>query len=90
MTSTPEFSRPVPLGRLGVEPFRQEIAANEAERAALARRFDLLALDRLSAVVEHVLPVPSGFQVTFAATVETDAGPKPACAAQVLYRFIGP
>jgi uncharacterized metal-binding protein YceD (DUF177 family) len=56
MTSTaqPEFSRLVPLGRLGVEPFRQEIAASEAERAALAQRFDLVALDRLSAVVELV------------------------------------
>ena len=44
---------------------------------------------RLSAVVEKVEPVPSGFQVALAATVECDAGPKPACAAQVLYRFYG-
>jgi acyl dehydratase len=44
---------------------------------------------RLTAVVEKVEPVPSGFQVALAATVECDAGPKPACAAQVLYRFIG-
>ncbi|MFI4948679.1 MAG: YceD family protein [Alphaproteobacteria bacterium] len=35
-----------------MEPFRQEISATEAERAALARRFDLVALDRLSATVE--------------------------------------
>lgn len=49
-----EFSRPVPLTRVGPEPHRQEIAANEAERAALARRFDLVALDRLSAQVELV------------------------------------
>jgi hypothetical protein len=34
--------------------------------------------------------VPSGFQAALAATVETDAGPKPACAARVLYRFYGP
>ena len=56
MTSTapPEFSRLVPLARLGAEPFRQEIAANDAERAALARRFDLLALGRLSAEVELI------------------------------------
>ena len=39
----PEFSRRVPLARLGPEPFRQDIAAGEAERDALARRFDLVA-----------------------------------------------
>ena len=50
----PEFSRLVPLARLGPEPFRQEMAATEAERAALARRFDLPAVDRLSAEVELV------------------------------------
>lgn len=50
----PEFSRRVPLTRLGGEPFRQEIAANEAECAALARRFDLVAVGRLAAVVELV------------------------------------
>jgi uncharacterized metal-binding protein YceD (DUF177 family) len=55
MTSTaPEFSRLVPLARLGAEPFRQEIAATDAERAALARRFDLPVVDRLSAEVELV------------------------------------
>src|SRR5438067_12163459 len=50
--SRPEFSRIVPLAQLGAEPFRQEIAATEAERDALARRFGLLALDRLMAEVE--------------------------------------
>jgi uncharacterized metal-binding protein YceD (DUF177 family) len=50
----PEFSRIVPLVQLGAEPFRQEIAASEAEREALARRFDLLALDRLAAEIELV------------------------------------
>ena len=53
-TATPEFSRPVALARLGAEPFRQDISASETERAALARRFDLLALDRLCARVELV------------------------------------
>lgn len=51
MTS-PEFSRRIPLARIGPEPFRQEIAATEAEREALARRFDLVSLDRLTAEVE--------------------------------------
>ncbi len=53
-TAAPEFSRPIPLARLGAERFRQQIAATAAERAALARRFDLIALDRLSAGVELV------------------------------------
>ena len=52
--SAPEFSRPVPLSRVGTEPFRQEISATIGERAALARRFDLVSLDRLDAVVELV------------------------------------
>lgn len=54
MSAAPEFSRPVPLARVGVEPYRQRISATEAERAALARRFDLISLDRLDAVVELV------------------------------------
>jgi uncharacterized metal-binding protein YceD (DUF177 family) len=53
-TPAPEFSRLVPLARLGAAPFDRDIAATEAERAALARRFDLLALDRLCARVALV------------------------------------
>jgi len=53
-TATPEFSRRVPLARLGPAPFRQDIAASEDERRALARRFGLVALDRLCAAVELV------------------------------------
>ena len=40
------------LARIGAEPFRQQISATDAERAALARRFDLVSLDRLEAAVE--------------------------------------
>lgn len=47
----PEFSRPVAVASLGAEPFSQEIEAAAAEREALARRFGLVALDRLTAVV---------------------------------------
>jgi uncharacterized metal-binding protein YceD (DUF177 family) len=50
--AAPEFSRLVPLTRLGPEPFRQDIAASEDERAALARRLGLVSLDRLAASVE--------------------------------------
>lgn len=49
-----EFTRPVSLARLGGEPFRQHIAADGEERGALARRFDLVSLDRLEADVELV------------------------------------
>jgi uncharacterized metal-binding protein YceD (DUF177 family) len=48
----PEFSRPVPLTRFASRPFRQEIAATEAERVALAKRFALVSLDSLTATVE--------------------------------------
>ena len=44
---------------------------------------------RLTAAVEKVEQVPAGYQVAIAATVECDAGHKPACAARVLYRFLG-
>ncbi len=47
----PEFSRLVPLARVGAAPFVQEIAATEAECATLAARFGLLGLDRLTARV---------------------------------------
>jgi acyl dehydratase len=45
---------------------------------------------RLTAAVERVEPVPAGYQLTIAATVECDAAGKPACAARNLYRFLGP
>jgi uncharacterized metal-binding protein YceD (DUF177 family) len=48
----PEFSRKVPLTRVGSQPFRQEIAATKAERMALAKRFALISLDRFEATVE--------------------------------------
>ncbi len=54
MSGTPEFSRRVKLARIGAEPYRQRISASEDERAALARRFDLVSLDRLDAAVELI------------------------------------
>ena len=47
----PEFSRPVRIDTLGAQPRELKLAAEPAERAALARRFGLLALDRLEAEV---------------------------------------
>ena len=47
----PEFTRPVDVGRLPPGGAVYELEATPAERVALARRFDLLALDRLEAEV---------------------------------------
>ena len=44
-----EFSRSLALDRIGTTQHREEIAATEKERADLARRFDLIALDSLTA-----------------------------------------
>lgn len=48
----PEFSRPVRIDTLGSAPRRITVEADAGERAALARRFGLLALDRLAADAE--------------------------------------
>ena len=45
----PEFSRPLPLGLVGPEGRREVLEADEAERAALARRFGIPAIERLRA-----------------------------------------
>jgi uncharacterized metal-binding protein YceD (DUF177 family) len=49
MSAAPEFSRPVRLDTLGEGALGQSIAATEAERAALARRFDLQTIALLEA-----------------------------------------
>jgi uncharacterized metal-binding protein YceD (DUF177 family) len=46
---SPEFSRPLRVDSLGTAPRIVAIGANEAERAAIATRFDLMAVDRLEA-----------------------------------------
>lgn len=47
----PEFSRLIPVDRLSETEIVEEITATPEERAALARRFGLQDLDRLSATV---------------------------------------
>jgi uncharacterized metal-binding protein YceD (DUF177 family) len=47
--TAPEFSRPVRLDSLGDEPRQMRVEAEAAERAGLARRFGLVAIDRLAA-----------------------------------------
>jgi uncharacterized metal-binding protein YceD (DUF177 family) len=45
----PEFSRPVRIDTIGEGPRRLGVEAEEVERINLARRFGLLAIDRLAA-----------------------------------------
>lgn len=52
MSMAPEFSRPVRLDMLGSAPHALHLVADEAERAALAQRFGLVAIDRLEAEAE--------------------------------------
>jgi uncharacterized metal-binding protein YceD (DUF177 family) len=46
---TPEFSRPIRIDTLGGEARSLAVEAGEAERVDLARRFGLVAIDRLAA-----------------------------------------
>jgi uncharacterized metal-binding protein YceD (DUF177 family) len=47
--TVPEFSRPVRIDTIGEGPRRLGVEAEEVERINLARRFGLVALDRLAA-----------------------------------------
>ena len=60
MSDSVEFHRPLDVFRLPADGASRKIAAKAEERAALAKRFGLLTLDRLEAEVA-VEPVPGGF-----------------------------
>lgn len=49
MSAAPEFSRPRRLDTIGQGDATTRIEAEESERAALARRFDLIGVERLAA-----------------------------------------
>ncbi len=54
MTTTnalPEFSHTTPLSEIGLKAVHHTLRASDSERAALAKRFGLIALDSLSAEV---------------------------------------
>ena len=51
MADTPEFSRPILIDHIGPAWHVEAIEASPAERAALARRFDLLDLPELKAEI---------------------------------------
>jgi uncharacterized metal-binding protein YceD (DUF177 family) len=47
--TAPEFSRPVRVDAIGEDPRKLSVQAEEVERINLARRFGLVAIDRLAA-----------------------------------------
>jgi len=65
-----EFSRPIEITRLPAGAPAYSLTANPAERAALARRFGLLALDKLEA--EVTLRRVSGGFIRLSATLAAD------------------
>ncbi|HTV45269.1 MAG TPA: DUF177 domain-containing protein [Stellaceae bacterium] len=91
-----EFSRLVPLARLGAAPFCQQIEASAAEREALARRFDLLALDRLTARVQlrrrddDSILLEAAFEAAFTQSCVVTLEPVPGTVAQSFSLIYGP
>ena len=61
-----EFARPIPLDRISSSWTRHLIEAGPEERAALAARFDLISIERLSAEVK-LRRDRAGTQVAFTA-----------------------
>lgn len=49
MTGQPEFSRTIRIDTLSAVPRQLSLGADEAERAALARRFGLIGIERMTA-----------------------------------------
>ncbi len=70
MTDNLEFSRPIDVLRLPQAGGTYEIVASPEERAALAKRFELLTLNRLVARVQ-LTPVVAGFY-RLTATLEAE------------------
>lgn len=67
---TPEFSRPLTADRLPAAGVQENLTAKPAERAALAKRFDLLDLPALTAQLT-VKPQLSG-TIAVAGTIHAD------------------
>jgi uncharacterized metal-binding protein YceD (DUF177 family) len=63
---TPEFSRPLRIDSLGPGARDLQIEASEEERAALARRFGLVAIDRLTA---NIALTRNGDRITVSGTM---------------------
>jgi uncharacterized metal-binding protein YceD (DUF177 family) len=68
----PEFTRPIDIDRVGNTEVVHEIAANAQECAALARRFDLVGIERLEARV-RLRRARGGSVLRLAARLTADA-----------------
>lgn len=68
---TPEFSRPRLPERLPPDGFTETITADAAEREALARRFEIQAIEALTAEI-HLKPVAGGAMVRVAGRLSAD------------------
>ena len=68
--TAPEFSRIVRLDTIGSRPRAETIEADAGERAALARRFGLIALDALAA---ELTLVRDGDEVTLSGHLRAEA-----------------
>ncbi len=68
--TAPEFSRPIDVARLGAGEAVYDIEATEGERTALAARFGLVSLERLTAHV--VLRRVGGGMVRLTASLSAD------------------
>lgn len=94
--AAPEFSRLVPLVRIGPDGFRQTIEATFAERAALARRFGLIALDRFTATVSlrrqsgDRIALDASFEAEFVQECVVTLEPVPGALAQSFALVYGP
>ena len=95
-TPLPEFSRRVLLSRLGPRPYRREIAASADECTALAARFGLVSLDRLSAQVEltprgrDMFLLHATFEAVFAQECVVTLEPVPDTVAGEFWLLYGP
>ena len=68
---TPEFSRPFAVDRLKKGEMVVEIEADAAEKAALASRFGLIAVDRLAAEL-RLARVPGDAMIRMSGRLEAD------------------
>ena len=92
----PEFSRLVPVARVAGQPLRTKIEATAEERERLARRFALVALDRLAAEVTlqriggDQIRLEAAFEAEFAQSCVVTLDPVPGRIAETFSLLYGP
>lgn len=97
MTTPLEFSRLIAVDRIGSARKTQKLVADAAERAALAKRLDLVAIDRLEALVT-LRRVRAGLYLEMVSELQADVvqtdvvtlDPLPAQVADKTIQLFGP